>query len=167
MNMGSEKKQKKARLFLEAIDDLLINDEVKKLYEYKQHLGTTRFSHSLGVSFISWKLANFFHLDAHSAARTAMLHDFCLYNFHTEKPRKKINIFYHPKVAAKMSSRHFNLNKKQLRAIRTHMFPLGPFPTSLEAWIITAADKYCAIKEFIKGAYTWYMSRSLVKVMAC
>ena len=151
--------------FLVSIDDIIMNEDVRKLYEYKQHLGTTRFSHSLNVAFISWRIARKFHVDASSTARAAMLHDFCLYNFHTEKPLKKINIFYHPKVAEKTGISHFVLDKRQRRAIRSHMFPLGPFPTSFEAWIITCADKYCAIKEFSKGAYRWY--KSLYTVPVC
>ena len=34
-----------------------------------------------------------------------------------------------------------------MSAILTHMFPLGPVPKNKEAWIISFADKACAMTE--------------------
>ena len=55
--------------FLECVDDILRNREFRKLVCYKQHFNTTRFLHCLNVSYISWRLAKKFRLDARTAAR--------------------------------------------------------------------------------------------------
>ena len=46
--------------FLEIVQCILDDAEFKKLNYYKQHLKTTRFMHSLNVSYVSWLLAKRF-----------------------------------------------------------------------------------------------------------
>ena len=41
----------------------------------------------------------------------------------------------------------FDVTDRELDAILSHMFPLGPLPRNREAWIISFADKACAIAE--------------------
>ena len=55
--------------FLEVVRDILEDREFKKLNCFRQHLKTTRFMHSLNVSYISWCLARRFRCDARAAAR--------------------------------------------------------------------------------------------------
>ena len=76
-----------------------------------------------------------------------LLHDFCPYDFSEETPTGERQVFYHPKAAAENSSRHFEISRKEREAILTHMFPLGPVPTNREGWIISFADKICAVME--------------------
>ena len=114
--------------FLEVVRDILEDREFKKLNCFRQHLKTTRFMHSLNVSYISWCLARRFRCDARAAARAGLL----------------------PKVAAYNSTNHFNISEKEANAILSHMFPLGPLPTSKEAWLITCADKICATMELFQ-----------------
>ena len=133
--------------FLEIVQDILDDSEFKKLGLYIQHLKTTRLVHSINVSYISWMLAKKFGCDRKAAARAGLLHDFFLYRFSDPKPVKEFQAFYHPKVAAKNSAQRFELSEKERLAILSHMFPLGPLPSSKEAWIITCADKMCATAE--------------------
>lgn len=133
--------------YLAVINDILDNEEFRKLAGYIQHLKTTRLVHSLNVSYLSWKIARKLSCDERAAARAGLLHDFFLYRFSDPKPVKELQAFYHPKVAARNSARHFQLSEKEQQAILSHMFPLGPLPTSREAWIITCADKFCAAME--------------------
>ena len=51
------------------------------------------------------------------------------------------------KAAAENSATHFDMTDRELDAILSHMFPLGPLPRNKEAWIISFADKACAIAE--------------------
>ena len=43
-----------AKDFINCIDELLKNSEVKKLDEYSQHLNTSRLQHSINVSYYSY-----------------------------------------------------------------------------------------------------------------
>lgn len=136
--------------FLECVEDILRNGDFHKLLYYRQHYNTTRFLHCLNVSYISWRLAKKFRLDAKTAARAGLLHDFFLYDFKEPKPTREPQAFYHPKVAAYNSMTHFQITEKEHAAILSHMFPLGPIPNSREAWIITCADKLCATVELFQ-----------------
>ncbi len=133
--------------YLELIQDILDDREFRKLIRYRQHFKTTRFMHSLNVSYISWKLARKFRCDSQMAARAGLLHDFCLYDFKEKRPGEGLQAFHHPKVAAHNSTQHFHVTDKERSAILSHMFPLGPLPRSREAWLITCADKFCAALE--------------------
>jgi uncharacterized protein len=136
--------------YLLLVRGILENEEFRKLTRYKQHFQTTRFMHSLNVSYLSWCAAKKLGLDARVAARAGLLHDFCVYDFRDKLPRGQLQAFYHPKVAAKTSAEHFVLYEKERQAILSHMFPLGPVPRSREAWIISCVDKFCACTEFFK-----------------
>ena len=46
------------------VQSILDNPEFKKLQRYKQHFQTTRFMHSLNVSYISWLIARKLGWDA-------------------------------------------------------------------------------------------------------
>lgn len=131
--------------FLEDVECILHNSEFKKLSGYIQHKNTTRLMHSLNVAYLSWHMAKRMGCDARTAARAGMLHDFCLFEF-SEKADES-QVFHHPKAAAETSQEHFEITEKERQAILSHMFPLGPLPTSREAWIISCADKFCAVTE--------------------
>lgn len=133
--------------FLSLVQSILDDSEFKKLVLYKQHFKTTRFMHSLNVSYISWLVAHKFGWDTRVAARAGLLHDFCLYDFKEKLPKGQFQAFHHPRVAAKTSGERFSIYEKERQAILSHMFPLGPMPRSREAWIISFIDKLCAVTE--------------------
>ena len=133
--------------YLKLVRSILENSDFQKLHSYTQHINTTRLIHSINVSYIAWFMARKLHLDEKTAARAGLLHDFCLYDFSEKGPGGEAQVFYHPKAAAYNSSEHFPLSDKEYRAILSHMFPLGPVPTSREAWLISLADKFCAVVE--------------------
>lgn len=54
------------------VQSILDNPEFKKLQRYKQHFQTTRFMHSLNVSYISWLIARKLGWDAQTAARAGL-----------------------------------------------------------------------------------------------
>lgn len=131
--------------FLEDVACILSDKDFRKLAVYVQHKHTTRLMHCLNVAYVSWVMAKKLGCDARTAARVGMLHDFCLYDF--KEKAEEAQVFYHPKVAAETSREHFQISEKEVQAILSHMFPLGPLPTSKEAWIISCADKVCAVME--------------------
>ena len=132
--------------YLSIVNDILKDADFRKLALYIQHLRTTRLIHSLNVSYLS-KIAKKLGCDERADESNKIHHDFLLYKVSDPNPIKKLQAFYHPKVAAKNSTEHFDISEKERLAILSHMFPLGPLPTSREAWIITCADKLCAAME--------------------
>lgn len=136
--------------FIGLVRAILEDEEFRKLNRYRQHYQTTRFMHSLNVSYLSWYTARKLGLDERVAARAGLLHDFCVYDFKDKLPKGQIQAFYHPKVAAKTSQERFTIYEKERQAILSHMFPLGPVPKSREAWVITCMDKFCACAEFLQ-----------------
>ena len=129
----------KKEKFLEIINDILANKSIQNLKLYKHHYAYTRLEHCLSVSYYTYVICNFLHLDYKSAARAALLHDL----------RPKNHIKNHPKIALENANKLFNLNKKEQDIILKHMWPLTFSPPKyLESFIVTVVDKYCAFKEW-------------------
>ena len=145
--MEIEVSKEVAPAYLEHVLPILQNRKFQQLGRYTHHFWTNRLMHSLNVSYLSWRMAQMFGCDESVAARAGLLHDFCLYDFHEKTPTGEHQAFYHPKVAAKNSKEVFQISEREWNAILSHMFPLGPLPRNKEAWIITVADKVCALTE--------------------
>ena len=57
----------------------------------------------------------------------------------------------HPSVARNNADRDFELNDVERDIIAKHMFPLTPFlPMYRESFIVSIADKWCALAETFK-----------------
>ena len=133
--------------YLGAVEDILMNKEFLRLSLYSHHQWTNRLMHSINVSYLSWMIAKKLGADERAAARAGLLHDFCPYDFSEKTPTGEHQAFYHPKAAAENSLQNFTISEREVSAILTHMFPLGPIPKNKEAWIISFADKACAMTE--------------------
>ena len=133
--------------YLNTVEHILTNKDFLRLSLYSHHQWTNRLMHSINVSYLSWILARRLGADEETAARAGLLHDFCPYDFGGKTPTGEHQAFYHPKAAAENSMEHFDISEREVSAILTHMFPLGPIPRNKEAWIITFADKACAVME--------------------
>ena len=56
--------------------------------------------------------------------------------------------FSHPRTALKNAGREYRLSPREQDIIKKHMWPLTIVPPLCrEAWIVTAADKYCSFLE--------------------
>ena len=79
-----------------------------------------------------------------------MLHDYHLYTRKEAGVNAIGHAFGHPKRARENAERVFELNGKEKNIIESHMWPLTlfTFPRSREAFLVTLADKYCALREF-------------------
>lgn len=62
------RKDLKQQLYYEFVADLLESKSVQDLKQYRHHIKTTRFQHSLNVSYYNYLICKFFHWDAVSAA---------------------------------------------------------------------------------------------------
>lgn len=160
--MGLQISEEVPQDYLSEVEHILSHEDFMALEQFTQHQWTTRFMHSVNVSYLSWILARKFGCDEKAAARAGLLHDFCLYDFSEETPTGEHQAFYHPKAAAENSTRLFDISEREEAAIRSHMFPLGPLPKNKEAWIITLTDKICATMEFCHVAIALARKNRLV-----
>ena len=131
------------------ISPLIENETVQQMKNYRQHYETNCFDHCYMAAYYCYLICKKYHLDYKSATRAAMLHDLFLYDWREKQPsRKGLHAFTHGKTACENASKLFNLNKKEKDIIIKHMWPVTiAFPKSLEAFILTFVDKYCAISE--------------------
>ena len=137
--------------YMTIIKDLLKNEKLLKLEEITHHHYTTRLSHSLFVSYVSYKLAKSRGLDYISTARAGLLHDFFLEGRQDiEKMGLGSHNSAHPKIALKNAQEITEINEVEKDIILKHMFLCtfkGGVPRFKESFIVTLVDKYCAITE--------------------
>lgn len=139
--------------FIMIISDLLDQEKVQEMKQYRQHYNINCFEHCLFVSYNTYLICKKHHLDYISGARAGMLHDLFLYDWRKrENGRKGLHAYTHPKVALKHASTFLNLNDKEKDMILKHMWPVTPaIPKYKETFVITFVDKYFAVAEaFIK-----------------
>lgn len=133
------------------INDLINNETVLEMKKYYQHGSTSCFEHCYNVAYVCYKMAKKLGLDYVSATRGAMLHDLFLYDWRTPKKdrvNKKMHTFTHGKIALNNATKLFKLNDTEKDMILRHMWPVTlKMPKTKEGFLLTLADKYCAIIE--------------------
>ena len=129
--------------------DILKSDNFRSSANNIQHSNVSVMKHSMKVAYTGLWIAHKFKIKCNRSdlVRGALLHDYFLYDWH-DKNHPKLHGVRHAGFAAKNADADFGLTKKEYKAIRAHMFPLGiRIPSSREAIVLTLADKYCAAKE--------------------
>lgn len=139
---------------IELYTDLTHMPEIKAMENFTAHGHTSVYDHSVNVTKLSVKLARgarmkswkFEHL-----VMAAMLHDFYLYDYHGRRRQDGFHAWRHPERALSNAEELFDLTPDVKNAIRCHMFPGTLFHMPLYAigWIVSIADKICAIRELI------------------
>lgn len=136
--------------YLSYVSDLINDEKLRKLDDIVHHHFTTRFKHSIYVSYVSYRWAKYFGLDAKSTARAGLLHDFFLEDrVEIAKLEQGSHNFVHPKLALVNAKALTKISKKEEDIILKHMFLCTKcnFPKYSESYIVTTVDKYCAIAE--------------------
>ena len=137
--------------FFNIIRDIISNDTVKQMKNYRQHCNTSCYKHCMQVAYFTYIACKKLKLDYISATRAAMLHDLFLYDW--RKKYRDIDIsglhaFIHPQIALKNANKLFELNDIERDIILNHMWPLTiRFPKYKETYIVTIMDKYSACLE--------------------
>lgn len=101
-----------------------------------------RFGRALGIPY-----------NKRDLIRGALLHDYFQYDWHDKNHVKIQNLhgFFHPGIALKNAEKEYKLTKRQKDIIKKHMWPLTVTPPMCrEAWLVTAADKYCSLMETVR-----------------
>ena len=116
-----------------------------------QHGSTSVYEHCFHVACESLMLASRMRraVNERAMVRGALLHDYFLYDWHHTPEGHGLHGFTHPAVAADNARRYFRANARTCGVIASHMWPLTlrHIPTSREAWLVCAADKYVSLKE--------------------
>ena len=137
--------------FQSIIKDLITNDTVQELKNYRQHYETSCYEHCYSVAYYCYIICKKYNLDYKSATRAAMLHDLFLYDWRKrQNDRKGLHAFTHGKTACENASKLFDLTEKEKDIIIKHMWPITlAFPKSIEGFVLTFVDKYCAVSESV------------------
>ena len=142
--------------FEQLAQDILESDNVQQMAVFVQHGSTTTLDHTIDVAHCALRLADLLHLrvDQRSLVRGGILHDYFLYDWHDSKQAPdRWHGFTHPRHALRNAERDFpDLTEIERDVIAHHMFPLNPKPPhTREGWLVSAADKICAVREFVVG----------------
>lgn len=137
--------------FFEIIQDIISNDTVKQMKNFRQHCNTSCYKHCMQVAYYTFIACKKLRLDYVSATRAAMLHDLFLYDWRGSS--KKLNLpglhaFVHPQIALQNATKIFDLNEMEKDIIAKHMWPVTfALPKYRESYIVTLMDKYSACLE--------------------
>lgn len=135
--------------YYSCVSDLLNSPAVRELRRHTHHIGTTRFQHSLNVSYYNFILCRFFRLDAKAAARAGLLHDLFFYDRKTHEKIQNGHCAEHANIALYNASMLYSLSELECDMILNHMWPMTPrLPRHAETFMITIVDKFCASAEF-------------------
>ena len=138
--------------FINIAGELINHPQLQRLKCYTHHIGTTRFTHSVKVAYLSYRIAKFLKLDYNSALRGALLHDLFFYDYKEEGMGLLKHSFKHPEIALENALEICELNKIERDIILKHMWLADyKFPKYKESYVVTFADKFCAICEVVQG----------------
>lgn len=149
MKQYIEKLMEKDEEFKTILSPIINNETVQEMKNYRQHYETSCYDHCLQAAYYCYLICKKYNLDYKSATRAAMLHDLFLYDWRVRQPdRKGLHAFTHGKTACENACKLFDLNEKEKDIILKHMWPVTiAFPKSIEGFILTFVDKYCAMSE--------------------
>lgn len=141
-------------VFYEYAHDILAHELFLQSKNILAHGAVSIYDHSIEVAGLAFRIAEKYkkkhpELDMRCVIRSALLHDFFLYEWHIPGWRYIIHGWTHPVIAAKKAREIFNITDKEYSCIKTHMWPwvFWRLPRCREGWIISWADKISALKE--------------------
>lgn len=146
-------------LLEELFEDVLDRTDLKKMRIFIQHGNTNTLLHSLAVAYFSYLFAKIFRIriQLRPLIIGALLHDYCLYDWHVPDKAHNWHGFRHPFTSAKNARDHYGINNIEEDIILKHMFPLVPLlPKYRESFIVCFVDKICSTYEvFSRKPYRW------------
>ncbi len=153
------------KYFISIISDMIENNTVKQMHDFKQHYETNCFEHCLVASYYCYLLCKKFNLDYISCSRAAMVHDLFLYDWRKrQNGRKGLHAFTHPQTAYDNASKLFDLNEKEKDIIVKHMWPVTlALPKYKESYILTLVDKYCALNESYQEIFNRFCQKKVFR----
>ena len=148
MKLTDEQKQT-----LENIYQTFLSDQrILRMKEIPMHRGSNCYEHSFKVAKKAIKTAiRLFKrdIDLEVVLIGAILHDYYLYDWRSNREYRKGHAKNHEIVASENASRDFDIPKEIKKVIESHMWPFNikSFPNTREARIVSMADKSVATIE--------------------
>ncbi|GIV97401.1 MAG: phosphohydrolase [Herpetosiphonaceae bacterium] len=121
----------------EFISDLIEHPKVRETLLHMHH-SIPKHDHIMRVTRYSYRLARLVQADPRICTRAAVIHDI---------DSRYGTLWNHGEVAARFAA-EIGEDEAVCAAIRSHMYPLGPAPTSREGWVVTVADKAASLADF-------------------
>lgn len=143
------------RKIIDAASDILQSPNFRSTRGHIQHGDMTVNRHCMNVAKYSLAISEKLHIPCNrkELIRGALLHDYFLYDWHSKEhvPIWKLHGFFHPGTALKNASAEYRLTPRERDIIKKHMWPLTVVPpVCREAWIVSAADKWCSLLETLR-----------------
>ena len=137
--------------FINLVSDIIEKVKFEKLKSCIHH-GTSRWEHSMRVSYLSYKVVKKLRLNYVETARGGLLHDFFV-NDDLTVMKQRFSMFFHPYYSLENAKKYFRLSPLEEDIIINHMFPSIPhkIPKNLESWIVSIVDKIVASYEFYES----------------
>ena len=135
--------------YMNIVKNIISNDLVQKMKQYRQHYNVSCFDHCLYVSYNMYIICKKRNLDYRSAARAGLVHDLFLYDWrYKQEDKKGWHAFTHPQTAYDNATKIFEPNAREKDMILKHMWPVTlALPKYKETLIMTFVDKYFAYYE--------------------
>ena len=142
--------------------DVLNSEEMQKAFEQTHHKRATVGEHSLRVTMSSVMLCYALRkmkvkVNLPAVIIAALCHDLGILGRSDKYSTARECTEEHPKESAAIARDIVeNLPENTEEIIERHMWPLGDSraPNSIEGAIVSAADKYSAVKDLVKGSST-------------
>jgi glycyl-tRNA synthetase beta chain/uncharacterized protein len=128
------------------IHDLLFHPKVEETRTHMHHHGP-KYDHLLRVARYSYWLAPLFRANRQTVTRAAILHDI---------DSRLGTLATHGAIAAAFAA-DLGEPAPVAYAITSHMYPIGPIPTTREGWVLVWADKMASLADlaqFVRGLPT-------------
>lgn len=142
------------RMIMADASDIVCSENFGRTKEHLQHGNMTVNAHVMNVCRYSIVLSDTLRIKCNrrDLIRGALLHDYFLYDWHIPdfKNPHRLHGFYHPGRALRNADSEYTLTDIQRDIIKKHMWPLTFVPPLCrEAWVVTAADKWCSLMETV------------------
>lgn len=145
----------KDKVYSDIVKDLLSHPQVQEMANYTQHHHSDRLTHCITVSYVSYRLALRFGLNATAVARAGVLHDLFFYDWRETKFELGSHAFIHPRVALRNAEKITNLSPMEKDIILKHMWgATSELPHYRESLLVDLVDDYLAVAEFFSPAST-------------
>lgn len=128
------------------VEDLLDHPKVIETRSHIHH-SIPKHDHLLRTTRVSFLIARILRADQRICARAALIHDI---------DSRFGTLTTHGAVAARWAATQGE-SDAVCRAIVSHMYPLGPAPTTREGWVLVLADKVASLgdmTQFVGGLLT-------------
>ena len=148
MNISQEEKQKLEGIY----QSFLFNEKILRMKEIPMHRGSNCYEHTFKVAkraIHHCEKSKKKNINPEVVLVGAILHDYYLYDWRTDRSKIKTHAKQHELIAAENAIKDFGISKEIKEVIETHMWPINikNYPKSREAKIVSINDKLVALFE--------------------